>query len=61
MNTSKIKEEETKHKGLGIVRIGYKKSKICIVLDKSKTFHDYYNVFVDNNYYCIHGKNIKFL
>mgnify|MGYP001265489866 FL=1 len=46
---------------LGIISLGYKKNIVCIVLNKSKVFHNSYNVYADNNFYCIHKKSLKFL
>jgi hypothetical protein len=55
---SKIKENKS---SLGIINLGYKNQKVCIVLNKSKQFHEYYNVFIERNCYCVHKKNIKFI
>ena len=58
--SNKKNEKDITNK-LGIANIGYKKNIVCIVLNKSKIFHDAYNVYANKNFYCIHKKSLKFL
>ena len=43
---------------LAFVNIGYKKKIVCIVLSKSKIFHESYNVYAENKTYCLRRESI---
>jgi|13_taG_2_1085334.scaffolds.fasta_scaffold02233_2 hypothetical protein len=56
----KINTDNNNNK-LAIVKIGYRKKVVCIVLSKSNKFHDSYNVYADRKFYCLHKHQINFL